>query len=92
MKILTIDGYLYRISLDKDPEITEINGVDWEDLRHHYGLHYNDMIMVHLVEGAEFLKAEIFGENMRPKNLINEPKKQVNYQRFPFAIEGKQEL
>ena len=89
MRILTIDGYLYTISLDKDPNITEIEGDEWEDLVHHYGLHFYDMIMVHLDEGAEFLKAEVYGENMRPKKLISAPTTQVNYQKFPFAIQGK---
>ena len=91
MRILTIDGYLYNIGLDKDREITEIepDDDDWEDLVHHYGLHYNDMIMVHLDEGAEFLMAEVFDENMHPKNLISEPEDQVNYIRYPLKIQGK---
>ena len=89
MRILTIDGYLYTISLDKDPKITEIEGDEWEDLMHHYGLHFYDMIMVHFEECREFLKAKIYGENMRPKNLISAPTRQVNYQQFPFDIQGK---
>ena len=54
MRILTTDGNLYNIGLDKDPEITEIeyDNDDWHELVHHYGLHYNDMIMVHLDECA----------------------------------------
>ena len=59
MRILITDGHLYNIGLDKDPEITEIepDDDDWQELKHHYGLHYNDMIMVHVDEGAKFLKA-----------------------------------
>ena len=91
MRILTIDGYLYKIGLGKDPEITEIvsDDDDGQELVHHYGLYYNYMIVVHLDEGAEFLKAEVFDKNMRPKNLINEPEEQVNYKKFPFKIQGK---
>ena len=87
MRILTTDGYLYNIGLDKDPEITEIepDDDDWQELKHHYGLHYNDMIMVHLDEGAEFLKAEVFDE----KKLISEPEEQINYEKYPFKIQGK---
>ena len=56
---------------------------------HHYGVHYDDTIYVELDEGAEFLRCVVFDERKSRKSIINEPEMQVNFLKYPLAIERK---
>ena len=59
MRLVTPEGYLYKMKLDIESEITTITGDDWEDFVHHYGLQINHTITVQF-DGAEFLGPDFF--------------------------------
>ena len=60
MKIVTQDGFLYELDLNKaeEQERTLIPGGDWEGLIEHYCLYYYDQIVVNLDGDQEFFRGE----------------------------------
>ena len=90
MKIMTPHGYVYKIKLVTEPEITEITSDNWEDLLHHYDVCYEGGIYIRVDdEGDEFLRCLVYDERGSAKRIVNEPEMQVIYLKYPLAIDRK---
>ena len=72
MSIPTPEGYVYHLELGKEDEKTLICGDGWNDLKRHYKIR-NDHVMVHVDADTDFLRVNVLNTSYCLKKLIDQP-------------------